>query len=203
MAKSETAAATPPGEEVTLAQVLARMAEIQAENQRLQRESNQTQRAQLKQTAPRSNQAGPRISVFNPRGEKDFPMPDLKCEVHMPFQQKPGLHGMDREEVTLMNMVEPGDYQIELNDGSFATLCIMGRKNHATGAIESMSWSGRIDPDTGHPTPFFTESNKQQFPPLRNILRQVVGEELAAAVMPIVKERRLVAAGELEISKGE
>jgi len=183
-------------DEPTMAQVLARLAAIQEGNQ-------QVQKAQLKQTAPRSNQSGPKISVFNPRGEKDFPMPSLKCEVHMPFPQTPQTHGMDREEVELMNHVVPGEYPVELNDGSIVKINVVGRKNHATGQIESMTFSGPIDPDTHHPTPLFTASNKQQFPPLRSMLRQMISEEAAAGVLTIAAERRKVASGELEISRGE
>lgn len=183
-------------DEPTMTQVLARLAAIQEGNQAVQK-------AQLKQTAPRSNQSGPKISAFNPRGEKDYPMPVLKCEVHMPFPQTPNAHGFDREEVELMNQVVPGEYPVELNDGSILKINIIGRKNHATGAIESLSFSGPIDPDTHHPTPLFTASNKQQFPQLRTILRQIIGEEVSAGVLTIAAERRKVASGELAISLGE
>jgi hypothetical protein len=49
----------------------------------------------------------------------------------------------------------------------------------------------------------FTTQNRQQFPPLRNMLRQMIGEEVAAGVLPIVAERRKIAAGELTVSVGE
>lgn len=188
----ETASPTEP----SMAQVMDRLADIAEASQ-------QVQKAQLKQTAPRSNQTGPRISIFNPRGEKDFPMPTLKCEVNMPFPQTPNAHGMDREEVELMNQVVPGEYPVELNDGSVLKINVIGRKNHATGAIESMTFSGPIDPDTHHPTPLFTTSNRQQFPPLRSILRQMVSEETSAGVLTIASERRKVATGELSVSRGE
>jgi hypothetical protein len=153
----------------TQSQILANLAEIA-------KQQHQVQKAQLKQTAPKSNQAGPKRSHFNPQGEKDYPMPELKCIVHMPFPQRPGLHGMDWEEVELMNLVRPGEYLIELNDGMLTALVITGRMNHESGKLEEMLWSGRRDPDSGHPTPFFTSSNRSQFPPLRVILRQVLGD---------------------------
>lgn len=181
--------------EPTMAQVMARLADIAEANQ-------QVQKAQLKQTAKKSNTAGPAISVFNPRGEKDFPMPELQCEVNMPFLQKPGMHGMDREEVELMNMIVPGEYPVELNDGSIISVNVIGRKNHATNKIESMTFSGPIDPDTHHPTPLFTAQNKQQFPSLRNMLRQMV-QDKALGIMTIVTERQKVSAGELAVSVGE
>ena len=172
-------------DEPTMAQVMDRLA-------RIQEASNQVHRQQLKQTAPKSNTQGPGISVFNPRGQKDFPMPRLKCEVLMPFSQKPEGHGLDREEVELLNLVEPGIYNVELNDDSTIKVCVIGRKNRATDQLDLLTFSGPIDPDTGHPTPLWTASNKQQFPPLRVLLRQIVGEA-ADAVLPIATERKKVA----------
>lgn len=179
----------------SLATVLAALVE-------LQRQQGETAKTHLKRSAPKSNTAAPLISAFNPRGEKDFPMEELKCEVNMPFPQKPGMHGMDREEVALMNLVVPGDYVIMLNDDAPQQVSIIGKKNHATGKIEQMNFSGPIDPDTGHPTPLYTASNRQQFPSLRSMLRQIVGDA-ADSVMPIIAERKLVAKGELSVSVGE
>ena len=193
MAKIDTTPQT--NEEPTMAQVLARLASIQEANQ-------QVQKAQLKQTAPRSNTQGPKISVFNPQGEKDYPMPELKCEVNMPFPQRPSLHGMDWEEVELMNLIDPGIYKVELNDGSVVTVNVIGRTNHATGATESLNFSGPMDPDTGHPTPLFTNTNKLLFPSLRNILRQMLGEK-AEGVMTMASRVRKIKAGELPVSVGE
>lgn len=181
--------------EPTMAQVMARLADIAEENQRVSK-------AQLKQTAKKSNTAGPGISAFNPRGEKDFAMPELQCEFNMPFLQKPGMHGMDREEVELINQLVPGEYAVELNDASSISVNVIGRKNHATGKIESMTFSGPIDPDTHHPTPLYTAQNKQQFPSLRNMLRQMV-QDKALGIMTIVTERQKVSAGELAVSVGE
>ena len=172
-------------DEPTMAQVLARLAQIQENN-------NQVQRLQLKQTAPRSNTQPHGISVFNPRGQKDFPMPRLKCEVLMPFSQKPEGHGLDREEVELMNLVEPGVYEVALNDESTLKICVVGRRNRATDEIEQLTFSGPTDPDSGQPTPLWTKSNKQQFPPLRTMLRQIVGEA-ADRVMPMKTEVKKVA----------
>ena len=190
MAKTE---ATP--DELTMAQVMARLVAIQESN-------NLVQKAQLKQTAPRSNQQHPKVSVYNPQGDKDYPMPALKCDVHMPFPQRVNDHGMDWEEVELMNLLEPGTYKVELNDGAVVTVNVIGRKNHATGIVESMSWSGPIDPDTGHPTPLFTATNKLLFPSLRNMLRQMLGDT-AEGVMTQATRTRKVKAGELPVSVGE
>jgi hypothetical protein len=211
MPKAEKPAETPMVEaasEVTLTQLLAELV-------RQGRDQNAVASTHLKRSAPRSNAAGPAISVFNPRGEKDYPMPELQCEVNMPFPQRPGLHGFTREEVELMNLVEPGDYVIELNDGQPQQLSVIGKRNHATGKIEGLRFSGPIDPDTGRHTPLFTAQNKQQFPNCATLLRQILGEK-AHGVMPMAVEREkvsaflaatdkeaAVAAGALSVSLGE
>ncbi len=159
----------PPSE---MSAALDKLAKI-AEN------SQRVQAAQLKQTAPRSNAQGPRISPYNPRGDKDYPMPTLKCEMHMPFPQTPALHAFDREEVELINLVEPGKYAIELNDGSVRYIVLNGRRNRLTGHVDSIQWQGEPDEDSGHPTPLFTGHNKQEYPSLKIMLRQMLGEKKA------------------------
>ncbi len=172
MAKTSDTVEAPTTEE-RLANALEALARIQSGNQ-------DVQRAQLKQTAPKSNASHPKISVYNPRGEKDYPMPDLKCEINCPFPLRPnGQHGLDREEVTLFNLTMPGSYTIELNDGSLMPLLITGRVNKATGSVASMRWSGPLDEDTGDPTPLFTTETRQRFPSLRKILRQILGDKSA------------------------
>ena len=166
--------------------ILDRFAGIQESQTRVARD-------QLKQTRRRSNDSGPARSVFNPRGQKDYPMPELKCEVTMGFQQKPGLHGLDREEVELLNLLQPGQYPITLNDDSEVIVCVVARSNRATNVIESMTLSGPLDPDTGQYTALFTQSNKQQFPALRVMLRDMLGAA-AVPVMTMKAEREAVAA---------
>lgn len=141
--------------------------------------SQRVQAAQLKQTAPRNNAQGPRTSPYNPRGEKDYPMPTLKCEMHMPFPQSPAMHAFDREEVELINLVEPGKYAIELNDGSVRYIVLNGKRNRLTGRVDSIRWEGEPDEDSGHPTPLFTGHNKQEYPGLKIMLRQMLGEKKA------------------------
>lgn len=162
-------AQAPPTE---MASALDKLAKI-AEN------SQRVQAAQLKQTAPRNNAQGPRISPYNPRGEKDYPMPTLKCEMHMPFPSSPAIHAFDREEVELLNLVEPGKYAIELNDGSVRIIVIQGKRNRLTGHVDSIRWEGEPDEDSGHQTPLFTGHNKQEYPGLKIMLRQMLGEKKA------------------------
>jgi hypothetical protein len=181
-------------DEPTTAQVLDKLTQILAGNQ-------DVQRAQLKQTAPKSLTAAPKVSVYNPRGQKDFPMPALKCECYAPFQLTPSLQesspSLDREEVELFNLLEPGDYQVQLADESWIPVCVVGTRNTVSGQLEKIGLMGPRDSDTGHYTALFTSSNKQTFPPFKKMLRQILGEK-ADAVMPMGEERRRIALPETD-----
>lgn len=63
-----------------------------------------------------SNEVYPSISVFNLRGDKDFPRPQLKCKMHLPWEAD--WDNMTREEIELCNLLEPGDYMVKRNDGT-------------------------------------------------------------------------------------
>lgn len=186
MAKTEK---DTTADEPSLAAVLDKLAQIAARNQ-------DVQKAQLKQTAPRSNAAGPKISVFNPRGEKDFAMPRLKCELYAPFQLTPSLQesspSLDREEVELFNLLEPGEYKVTLADESEIPVCVIGTRNTLSGKLEKLGLLGPKDVDTGNYTALFTSSNKQTFPPFKKMLREMLGEK-AADVMSMGEERRRIA----------
>lgn len=184
---------TPTAAEPTMAQVLARMAEIMASNQ-------EVQKAQLKQTARKSNDAVPLASPFNRRGDKDFPVAPLKCEIYAPWKMTPELHSLTREEVELFNLLEPGPYPIDLVDGTTVICNVVGVRNANTGALEKMSLMGAKD-DDGHYGSLFNNDNKQQFPSLIVMLRQMIGDP-AAAVMTTRKEYDLIKSGALPISVG-
>jgi hypothetical protein len=78
---------------------------IQERQLALQEQSIGVQKEQSRQTRRRSNQAGALRSPFNPRGDKDFPMPQLKCEMWIPYKiTDPHQGGLTREEVELLNL---------------------------------------------------------------------------------------------------
>lgn len=166
-----------------------RMLDFQERQLAIQEAAVAVQKKQLQQTAPKSNTAPPEISVYNPRGQKDFPMPVLKCDVWMPWQQTPTLHGMDREEVELMNLLEPGEYDIEMNNGDTERLVIVGQINRVNGKLERLTWTRGWDEDARQYTALFTHENRQYFPGLKNMLRQMLGEK-AVGVLTIKEERR-------------
>jgi hypothetical protein len=201
-----------PEREPTMTEVLLKFAEIQQDNQRLQRETLEQQKSlalgaqhvqeeQLKQTKAKSLASPPLISAFNPRGEKDFPMPFLKCEVYAPWKMWDDQHSLDREEVELFNLLDPGEYHIEMVDGSQQLVCVVGVRNSDTGRLERLSLLGPKD-EQGRYAGLFTQEKRQSFPALRQLLRQMIGEEAAAVVVPIATERARVARGELAVSVG-
>jgi hypothetical protein len=165
---------------------------IQERQIALQEEALKVSRAHEKLARKKSLDYPPMISPFNPRGEKDFPMPDLKCEIHAPWSMKPGLHGNDREEVELFNLLEPGEYQVELLDQTTVTLCVLAEKNAVTGKLEHMALMGAYDPGEKQHAAFFTQDRKQIVPPMRHLLRQMLGEK-AAHVLPMKEELRRIA----------
>lgn len=63
------------------------------------------------------NDHPPNVSAFNPRGDKDFPRPPLRCEYLMPWPIKPGsAEELTREEIELLNLLEPGEVMITRAD---------------------------------------------------------------------------------------
>ena len=188
--------AKPDEKELSIEERLLRIQERQLAIQERQADQQaaavKVQQAQLDQTKKRSLLQGPKISVFNPRGEKDFPMPRLKCEVHCPWSNTPEVHGFDREEVELVNLLEPGEYQIELTDGATVTAFIVGDTNTVTGHIERLTFCGAYDPAQRMYAALFTKERKQAFPAFRIMLRQMLGDK-ADAVVTMGEERRRIA----------
>lgn len=168
---------------ITMAAILDRLISVQQESQAVQKTA-------LAQNAPKSWTQVPNISPYNWRGEKDYPMPKLKCEINAPFPLLPELHSLTREEVELFNLLVPGTYRIELVDGSTQIVNVVGTRNQISGKLEVMGLFGEEDPEhRGRYNPLFTHFNKQQFPALTKMLREMVGEP-ADAVMTMAEEKR-------------
>lgn len=182
MAKAEIEATPEP----TMMQLMAQLIAIQSKGQ-------EVQQAQLKQTKRRSNDFGALRSPFNPRGDKDFPMPPLKCDIYAPWKMTPEIHSLDREEVELFNLLEPGDYTIEMADGAMQPVCAVGVRNANTQRLEKLSLMGPKD-DQGMYTGLFTKEQKQQFPSLKSMLRQMLeqGGVDASGVLTMKEEVRRI-----------
>jgi hypothetical protein len=148
-----------------------------------------------------SNKSGPNISTLNPRGEKDFPMPKLKCEIWAPWRSRPEDHGLDREEVELFNLLEPGEYVVELVDGTPHKVVVIPQRHSLSGALTRLTLSGALNED-GKATPLFTQESKTLFPSMRLMLREILGDK-ANGVMTMKQELKLIADGKLAVSVGE
>lgn len=185
--KKDDAPMEPLSMEERMMRFQERQAEIQEKQLALQEQALGVQKGQLEQTKKKSLQSGPKISVFNHRGEKDFPMPALKCEIRAPWQSKPGFHGLTREEVELFNLLQQGQYPVELTDGSRITINVVGVKNSQNGTLEHMTLCGMYDEESRIYAALFTKENKQLFPAMTTLLRQMIGDA-ADGVMPMREE---------------
>lgn len=165
-----------PAKEPTMAEVMAMFAEIQRQTLENQKEQINVSREQVKQTKKRSNVSPPLISAFNPQGEKDYPMPRLKCEFWMPWIEHPNYHGNTWEEVELLNLIEPGEYMVTLTDGTMAVCNVLGIRHQSTGKLTKMEFVGQID-DRGHYGGFYTKERKQHVPGKVAMLREMLEQK--------------------------
>jgi len=102
------------------ADVLERLASMQ---QTIADQNNQT----LRQIHRPRNEFPPEISEFNLRGDKDFARPPLKCEMHTPWFRPWDQSSLTREEVELLNLLEPGEYTLKRNDGTKVIVQVEGK----------------------------------------------------------------------------
>jgi len=148
-----------------------------------------------------SNDFYPAISVFNLRGDKDFPKPPLKCEMFIPW---PAEHeSLTREEVELLNLLIPGEYRIKRNDNTVVKVtCRVITKLDSDEPNRLM-----INHDTA-----FNNDYHRMMPPLENYLRQMLKQNprtraLADSVLTMEEEQALIAARKFndgrEAKKGE
>lgn len=134
-----------------------------------------------------SNEAPPRISTLNPRGDKDFPRPQLKAKFLLPWEADPDT--LTREEIELLNLIIPGDYVV--------------RRNDATKVKVAVRATYRIDSDTMdrvlfvHETAFNNDYHSLMPPDwIRQMVRQNPKTRAACdAVLTMDEEEDLIVAG--------
>jgi hypothetical protein len=111
------------------------------------------------------NDTHPDISVFNPRGERDHPRPQLVCEMFL------GPYLLERQTLTvkeceLLNQLEPGLYDITKADGSVVPFHVIPR----------LKVDGRTIDRITIAFPCADDDQKQNFPPFATMLREVVDQ---------------------------
>lgn len=135
------------------------------------------------------NKFFPGISAFNPRGDKDFPRPALKCTMFL-MSQPADQESLTREEIELLNLIEPGEYTITLVDARKILLQVTGEKRLNSEVVSKLLIS--------HPTAFTNEYHTL-IP--HNWIRQMaenrhnpVARAKAQAVLTMEDEEVLIAA---------
>lgn len=146
--------------------------------------------ATKKATRP-SNEAPPQISCFNPRGDKDFPKPQLKCQMLLPWPAEP--ESLTREETELLNLLEPGDYVIARNDRTKVKMSVRCTYN-----LDSDKPSKLI---INHDTAFNNDYHRMM-PPMTEYLRSMLKQnpksrQAEKLVVTDDDELLLIAAGQL------
>jgi hypothetical protein len=133
-----------------------------------QQRSTEAATAALARGKDPSNLFAPEQSVFNPRGERDYPRPDLKCKMHLPWEAEK--ESLTREEIQLLNLLEPGEFRIKRNDNSWIGIKIEGRINPNSNQLEVLF----MNSETG-----FNDDYAWLMPPLPNILRQILKQRMS------------------------
>ena len=140
-----------------------------------------------------SNEVPPGISVFNLRGDKDFPKPTLKCRFLLPWEVEKDGSSCTREEVELLNLLIPGEYAIRRNDDTRVKLTVRATYKLDSDVIDTIL----VNHDTA-----FNNDYHALMPPMSNFLRQMLKQNpktKAAAdhVLSMEEEEALILVGKL------
>jgi hypothetical protein len=121
--------------------------------------------AMRKQLRP-ENDTHPDQSVFNPRGERDHPRPLLVCEMFLgpyPLERQT----LTRQEIELLNQLQPGSYEITKADGLVIPFHVIPRMRVDGKTVERITIA----------FPCADDDQKQNFPSFATMLREVVDQQ--------------------------
>lgn len=177
----------------TLSTALVRLSESNIEGSKLI--ADETRRAHRP-----SNEIVHGRSVFNRRGlllpEDIYKKPALKCIMMIPWLVE--WESINREEVELLNLLQPGEYVLSRVDRTKIRVTV-----HVDYKVDNVTPSRLI---MNHETAF-NNDNKDLMPALTDWLRMILKQHdpetrsLAAAVMSDEEEEALIEAGELSVSQ--
>lgn len=184
-----------------LTRALERVSEAQVEGAKII--ATETRRAHRP-----SNEVVPQVSVFNRRGvllsadDAGPHKPPLKCAMMVPFLIE--WESCTREEVELLNLLQPGEYRLSLIDKSRVKVGI--RIDYKLDGVTPSRLLLNSQGENGEPGSAFNNDNFRLLPSLADMLRQVLRQHdketvaLATAVMSDEEEEALIGAGQLRIS---
>lgn len=144
-----------------------------------------------------SNQVVPMISVFNRRGEllDEYKKPPLKCLMLIPWLAE--WESLTREEVELLNLLEPGTFLVTRTDKTKIKVVVQVRyKEDGKTPSELL-----LNHDTG-----YNNDNFRLMPSMTDMLRQIIKQlppqiaRLAHDILTDEEEETMIAAGKLTVS---
>lgn len=148
--------------------------------------SNKNNAEALRRGQDPSNPFAPDVNVFNPRGERDHPRPRLKCKMFLPWEAE--WESLTREEIQLLNLLEPGDYYVMRNDESRVMVTVRATINVNTGGYDRLLMNSEISLNNDYHI---------LMPPLRKWVRQMLDQRphtkaAAREVMTMEEEVALI-----------
>ena len=163
-----------------LAAAFERMASAQLEG------ADRVAKATKAVTRP-SNEAPPKISTLNPRGDKDFPRPQLKATFLLPWAAD--WDTLTREEIELLNLILPGDYVVKRNDATKVKIAVRATYKVDSDTIDKVLFV--------HETAFNNDYHSLMPPDwIRQMVRQNPKTRAACdAVLTMDEEEDLILAG--------
>jgi hypothetical protein len=163
---------TPPADN-QLAAILAKMADLmakQGEREEVEDLSSADARKAGRRVGPSGayeNAFAPDISTYNPRGERDFPRPELVCRmIYVGF--KLAKEALTVEEIELLNQMKAGDYRVTKSDGKTIPFLVTAKLDAA----------GRREMLTFH-FPCKTTEDRHNHQPMAVYLREALAQQIA------------------------
>jgi hypothetical protein len=126
---------------------------------------------------PRDNPMGaPLQSSLNPLGERDHPRPELHCAtLFCGMEQEREACSVD--EITMLNLIEPGRYRVQKSDGSLAVMTVYPEIDSAS---ERMVKKHIVLPGIKDQTGL----GRQNWPGMLVLLAQAMGLDVPRPVTP-------------------
>lgn len=149
----------------TLVALLSGMMETMKALVEQQVAGNKSSADALRKSQDPSNPFAPDISVFNPRGERDHPRPQLKCRMFLPWEAE--RESLTREEIELLNLLEPGEFYVQRNDESRIMVTVAGTTNPNTSRPDRILMNSETALNNDY---------HALMPPLRKWLRQILNQ---------------------------